>query len=179
MLSLWRGYCKVGDGYSLGFYVEKLKKEIRGKAYLLPCIYNEDDQKRLVRELVNYCSLQDPSKDIDARELPPIHRISFEKAVLFIAPIIKDSGFQEEEEWRLVFRGGKTNPKFRSGNYSVIPYWEINLDLQETLYQVVVGPTPLQDQSKNAVRTLLRSKTIFIIHRDNGVVNSEIPFGNV
>jgi len=178
-LSQWRGYCKVGDGYALGLYGDKLKEEIQNTAYLLPCIYKEDEQKELVRELVNCCSLQDPGEDRETEEMPQINEISFEKAVLLISPMIKDKGFEDEEEWRLIFKGGRTDPEFRSGNSSIIPYWKINLNLNKTLYQIVIGPTPLKDQSKNAVRTLLRKKTLFIIHRADGVINSDIPFGNV
>ena len=43
ILSQWRGYCEIGNGYSLGFNGAKLKQQASKQAgySLAPCVYEE------------------------------------------------------------------------------------------------------------------------------------------
>ncbi|GEM_PF-3414656 len=61
-LSQWRGYCEVGDGYSLGFDYMRLKNLLlensNNKYRLCPCEYNEEKQRHLIRDLINSTSVE-------------------------------------------------------------------------------------------------------------------------
>lgn len=153
-LSQWRGYCKIGDGYSLGFNVKELNEKIKtSKFHLVPCIYNEDKQKQIVKEFINTSLTKNELGTTEKRAKE--HNERFEEKVLFISQMIKEKGFEEEKEWRLI-----TSPldyydaKFRPGVNSLIPYWEFDLDLAKTLLSITIGPTPEKELSKLAVSGL-------------------------
>jgi hypothetical protein len=184
-LSQWRGYCKVGDGYSLGFDGKVLRQQLREQFkwgfYLVPCVYSKTEHEVLTRELVKHSPL---------RALPPnpelinwpLRYFSFEKASLLIAPMIKAIGFKEEKEWRLISPPLSYNTaEFRRGNFSLIPYWETELNLEQTLKEIVIGPTPEQELSESAVRGLLmkyfpsQNSTI----REVKISHSQPPFRNL
>ena len=82
--------------------------------------------------------------------------LAFANSVLFLAPLIKSASFKEEKEWRLITTVlPYTGAKFRKGNYSIIPYWEFDIDLKDTLKTIIIGPTPEPKLSSTAVRGLL------------------------
>ena len=162
-LSQWHGYCEIGNGYSLGFDGPKLRKlvHMQSSYNLVPCIYEEKEHIRLVKELVdNYPtkkmldaslqSLDDSTKDLFGFTL------AFSNSVLFLAPLIKSESFKEEKEWRLITPVlGYTTAKFRKGHNSLIPYWEFDVNLENTLKAVIIGPTPEPKLSSSAVQGLL------------------------
>ena len=57
---------------------------------------------------------------------------------------IKNGGFEEEGEWRLVVEGAKnTPPRFRTGRFGILPYYGIPLCSQSekvTFTDVYMGP---------------------------------------
>lgn len=176
-LSQWRGYSKIGNGYSLGFDGEKVNDQVLGKeGYLfIPCIYNEEDHKLLAKELVDYGRVVGHSQR-DKAESSPFHAMEFKRAVLLVASMIKSKAFKEEEEWRLV-----TPPmnysvaNFRQGSFSLLPYWEYDIALNDTLKQIIIGPTPERQLSYNAIQGAL------IKHYSMGftkikITHSEIPY---
>jgi hypothetical protein len=99
---------------------------------------------------------------------------------LMVSPYFKDQAFEEEREWRFVVRvwrpirhsrvGNRNRTKndlrldkvatvhFRAGEYSLIPYIELPLVLDDALSlpEVVVGPTPLPQNALEAAKRLLR-----------------------
>lgn len=153
-LSQWRGYCEVGNGYSLGFDGIGLKNLVleysllNGKHYrLCPCEYKEKEQRRLIKDLVNST---------------PIEDFLFQKEALSLAPTIKSDKFEEEDEWRLIsppltYKGAE----FREGKSSIIPYWQFDLRITDTLRKIYIGPTPEPELSKSALQGLLIKKNIF------------------
>ena len=191
-LSQWRGYCEIGNGYSLGFDGHKLRKLVHSNnSYnLVPCIYEEKEHKRLIKELVdNYPTkkMLDATR-IEDPELNDIFQFSlaFANSVLFLAPLIKSASFKEEKEWRLITTVlPYTEAKFRKGNYSLIPYWEFDIDLKETLKTIIIGPTPEPKLSSTAVRGLLFQERY--VNLANGtssfgelkISQSKIPFRKI
>lgn len=174
-LSQWCGYCEVGNGYSLGFDGHRLKTKIMENSnyYLVPCIYEEEKQIRIVKELINMTSVvnitQNPNYD-----KPPLYKLSFAEAALLLAPIIKSKHFQEEREWRLISVPLKyEDAKFRPGNYALIPYWEFDLGIADSLVQIIIGPTPERELSERALHGLLMQKHIF---NWGEICHSAIPF---
>jgi hypothetical protein len=146
-LSQWRGYCKIGDGYSLCFDGKKLSESIKKVSeseknkycYLVPCKYEEGEHKDMLKELVSST---------------PIQR--FNEEALLIVSMIKTKGFANEKEWRLVWGPNDYScAKYRPGNFSIIPYWEFDIDLLNILESITIGPSPEQSLSKIAVEGLL------------------------
>jgi hypothetical protein len=100
------------------------------------------------------------------------------------SPYFKDPAFKDERKWRLVV-------KYRSGEYSLIPYivLPVALKAELTLSEVVVGPTPLPENARAAAMQLLRpkperSRTPISAPADRKIdcekiVNSKIPFRRV
>ena len=94
-LSQWRGYCEIGNGYSLGFDGRKLRRLVHSRSgyNLVPCIYQEEEHRRLVKELVDHYPTQQglESVQIDDAELRDLFAfsIAFSSSVLFLAPLIK------------------------------------------------------------------------------------------
>ena len=75
--------------------------------------------------------------------------------------MIKAKGFEDEKEWRLIcgpFDFGFA--QYRPGNFSLIPYWEFDIDLINGLKSITVGPSPEQDLSEAAIAGLLIKASI-------------------
>lgn len=179
-LSQWRGYCKVGDGYSLGFDGEKLRQKLNEQlSYrLAPCAYKECEHNALVEEIVKSCRVEG-EKYYPETSRWSLSQMYFAKAVLLVAPMIKAKGFIEEKEWRLITAPlSFDTAQFRQGKFSLIPYWEIDIDLQNTLREIIISPTPEQELSEEAVRGLI---TKYFPSYNNPlrkikIIHSQVPF---
>ena len=69
--------------------------------------------------------------------------------------------------------------KFRPGKHSLIPYWEFELGLENTLKEIIIGPTPESKLSSLAVKGLLLKKRLIQHPRKVEILQSEIPFREV
>ena len=180
-LSQWRGYSEIGNGYSLGFYgKELLKKVTRDKNYhLVPCIYDERIHLSMVKELVDLTPVLDIKSD-PSYSHSLVFRSTFGDAALSLAAVIKSEGFKEEKEWRLI---GPTllysSARFRYGNHTLIPYWEYDVDINNTLESIIIGPTPEPELSERAISGLLVN--IFPNNRRlwSSIKHSNIPFRKI
>jgi hypothetical protein len=95
------------------------------------------------------------------------------------APAIKDGGFREEDEWRIVFRGTRYDSSFREGSSLLVPYIELDLAGKDNegidcIASVTVGPTPHPELSEQSVRDLLGRYNV----KCDTTFRSEIPFRN-
>jgi hypothetical protein len=164
-LSQWRGYSEIGKGYSLGFNSRRLQAKVieNGHYLLAPCVYDELKQRELVRELINSTAT--------------VKRDSFAYKFLLLAPMIKSGSFHAEKEWRLIsdvldYR----NSKFRSGNSSIIPYWEFDLDV-DIFTSIIIGPTSEPDLSQGSVYGLLVKQGVSFLLQ--GVSCSRVPYRTI
>ena len=77
------------------------------------------------------------------------------------APLLKDRSFRGEKEWRVISRPlfcERDLFDFREGNSMLIPYYRLPLiDKQHNfrVHEVVVGPTPNEQQSQRSLRSFL------------------------
>jgi hypothetical protein len=177
-LSQWRGYCPRGSGFSLCFRVSDLRvlAERRSQEFdlaFVPCLYDEDEQNALISELISTALTAPTEASPDASSPDAL----FTLLILRWAPAIKDKGFEEETEWRLVTRGMRSDSLLREGSSFLIPYIEFDLTGEskkgiDCIDSVTLGPTPHPELSEQSVKDLL--------HR-HGVSNcstscSGIPF---
>jgi len=175
LLSQWRGYSYSSQGFSLGFDTTLLKKQLETvntqdiPTELLECIYDEAIIRERIRDLgrkaaEGFRELKDRNEIVPAgfpTRLNPSanyrkHAYYLEKSFTFatvpflrLAAQFKHHGFQEEREWRVLYRAfWKTllpdTVKFRSGQFGPTAYVEIPLGLHTParcpLRRIVIGP---------------------------------------
>jgi len=180
-LSQWRAYGSVSSGIAIGFSGAFLAAVATLKEwYLVPCIYEPEEQRCLVEALVQEVYDQNlewtKANAPELEDLPPggnlnayLHRY---------APILKDYSFRDEREWRLISRPLSCRSEafsFREGTSMLIPYYKFPLLDSEghfKLHEVVVGPTPHPKQSEMSTRSFLVKN----FQRDVPVVPSKVPY---
>ena len=184
ILSQWRAY---GDGvakYSIGFSGVLLRQvSDRMNSWLVPCLYGEQEQRELVRALLedvlqeNMARATQGDVESEDRDLPRGGNL-----IAYLnryAPILKHETFSEEREWRIVTRPLPcTHQRFgyRPGRSMLIPYYRIPLagaDVEFGIDRIVVGPAPHGDQAVEAVKSLV------VKHRRKvQVLGSVVPLRN-
>lgn len=219
LLSQWRGYSHSSQGFSLGFDTALLKKQLEAvhttdtPTELVECIYDEARIREHIRDLgkkaaegfrelkerndivpASFTTLRNPSENYRK------HSFYLEKSFTFatvpflrLATQFKHRGFQEEREWRVLFRAFlKTLPpdkvKFRSGQFGPTSYVEIPLGLHSatscSLRRIILGPRTYSGRElsdvTNSVELLLSKYGIPVksAATSSGVeiVMSEIPY---
>ena len=177
LLSQWRGYGNQGKGYAIGFNLEKLRKIARKQSFILwPCVYNITLQTELVNYLIESWCENFFDKDVNHEEM-----VSFvHTSVCQLAPIIKDDGFSEEQEWRLVSQV-LTNKSplfaFREGAYSLIPYLNFKIvdeEGKDCIVKTTVGPSPHMSLARNSLSAFFSSCKLNSVE----IIDSKIPFRN-
>ena len=168
LLSQWRAYCHDEAGFSIGFEIEALGRiSEREEMSLLRCIYDSSEHRNMIRNLL----LTDPLRS------SPLTDIESLSDVAWLAPMMKDEAFKQEEEWRLVSSSGKIiRPLYRAGQSFLIPYCEIDLrikDIENSIIgEIVVGPTPHMQLSLDTVRQFLRDNS----YKNVTVTPSRVPY---
>jgi Protein of unknown function (DUF2971) len=206
MLSQWRGYSNNGSGYSIEFNKYKLEEiavfDLNQKLELklVKCIYNPDDQKKKLVEIIDQIINQlanKPNTDYSIVLKQNINSAIYNivEKVINIAPTFKDNAFHKENEWRLVSKLIEfdcKDVKFRKGKSTLIPYIEIALapliahrndeanylceeKLIESITKVYVGPVPDMGLAKLATENLLWKEGYC---SKVGVEKSKIPYRN-
>ncbi len=182
-LSQWRGYCKIGEGYSIGFDGRALNQTITTYIgnHLVPCVYEEEEHKLIIKELINSSILRGRIETRLGIIDLPLSQMHFKDALLLITPMIKDKGFAEEREWRLIDTNlmSYNQAKFRKGNFSIIPYWEFDIELFDTLKSITIGPTPEPELAEMAIKGLLYKKGLENTEHHIDIIRSKIPFRNI
>jgi hypothetical protein len=180
-LSQWRAYCPGGYGFCIGFDYPQLEKQIeRQKFILAKCIYKKDEQRQIVNRYV--MEAIEPRLDgLNDKNL--ITRMVASVVELFsILPILKDISFSEEREWRLisVLQPDDRRVEFRAGRATLIPYYEFELTDEKNktlpIKSIIVGPTPNEDESLQAVKTFLAQEGM---SEQVAVISSKIPYREV
>lgn len=184
LLSQWRAYC-VGGGFSVGFNPEKLKMLVNTqKMRLLPCIYNESLQRKLVKEVLLSCiKLYRETEFVSEDEFlnDVIHKKVYSE-LLLISTSIKHSAFEEEREWRIIGGPYPYNAElagYRPCKNMIVPYYEFLLSLKGEripISNIRVGPTILQDETRDALQWFMRSENVWGKESEFPIKNSNIPF---
>lgn len=168
-LSQWRAYCSGTSGYAIGFKCEKLDEIARNQGfYLSKCIYDSNIQENIIHDLIlrqlTEGFFPEPSTygynpETRVLNIPPASRFWHELAQ--IAPLIKDKGFQEEQEWRLISIDGigYNDVNFRTGVSFIVPYFPLELlNLEDIISSIIIGPTPHPKISQDTLGMLLFKK---------------------
>jgi Protein of unknown function (DUF2971) len=203
LLSQWRAYSGESGGYSIGFspnYLEVIGRhfleEISRKNFLpdeplIRCQYYDDEVKEQLTEKIkrvvdSYILEADKTKrEFTSNEqvgsrTPAAIAIRHFRPLSLDCATTKDNAFQEEEEWRLIFRSLNRSVEgvfFRPGRSMLIPYLKIPLEFQNQhveIKRIYVGPSPHPSEAQESVEMLLRKYGIHGVE----VVPSKIPYRN-
>ena len=171
-LSQWRGYCQDGNGISIGFDFTTFKSRLN----LRNCIYDENLQKRMLKELVDWWfnrfnSINDKDSESDIM-------LQCIKSFFKVAPFFKHPKYEEEAEWRIVIGGEeeilREKIKIVDSAYTLKPYCCLKLDLLPQIKQIWIGPSPHISLNKLSVQQYLKSKLKYF--SPELVLESEIPY---
>ncbi len=132
-LSQWRGYCKDSSGYSIGFKYEELSNWCQRMGLTISkVLYGTQVYSQALGQLAS-AYVEDLESyfpyfaegGINA-DLLTGYASRFARRALQTAPLVKHSGFSEENEWRIVefsdSPNAKTTISYREGVYSLVPY---------------------------------------------------------
>lgn len=187
LLSQWRGYSRTGQGFSLGFSLDRLKVLVeRARFSIKKVIYDRDEQISEIRKLLSDLAKRfadDVGNSVDKKRAwdEKAKRLLSDVMLEFIklAPLLKHPKFAEEKEWRIMAalktKQGSRAIKFRAGTSMVVPYIEVPLSLQSEnliIDEINVGPTIERALSAASVEMLLKSQNIVC----PAVSCSTIPF---
>jgi hypothetical protein len=162
-LSQWRAYGGAAGGFSIGFPGDALEAaSAREHSWLVPCVYDEEPQRALVRNLLHDVLTELKERGPwDRAEVPNPRGGSLVAYLNRYAPILKHKSFEEEREWRIISRPLAClfeRFDFRAGPSMLVPYYRIALSAEDAPFQVeevIVGPTPHKSQSRRSVQSLL------------------------
>jgi len=204
LLSQWRGYCPTGAGLCLGFDLEFLKDYCKQQGYRLEkCIYGDANSIDDIHNLVSQCLEKFPKPLITREQFDNLdseassryaiesHLIVTEgtakqeadKAISWLcseiselAPRLKNNGFHEEAEWRIIAKKSDEETKFRTGSSYLIPYVSLDLStaFSKALREVIVGPNPNQRRCADSVMIALEQQNLNEVR----LSCSSLPFNN-
>lgn len=180
-LSQWRAYGPEGNGYAIGFRFEKLERLVlRGVALppttLTKVEYDHAAKLRrtdeILRRLIEQFREAMGNKSLIDEAVDRLIRFCH-----FLASSFKNSAFQEEEEYRLVFAGSSDLVKhlhFSQRGGIAVPHHTVCSAENGLLpiTQVLVGPHRYMDEAKRGVNLLLQKNG----YKDIPVYPSDVPF---
>ncbi|WP_131820957.1 DUF2971 domain-containing protein, partial [Mycobacterium intracellulare] len=197
LLSQWRGYGANGGGYAIGIPRELLANStfrfsqgvLMMRVELHRVWYGQENAKGVAHGTVDHLvePLPDGLPPIEGDQITDFARTS----VMHAIAQIKDDGFAEENEWRLIAEtSGYDFTEFRPSPKGVTPYIDLYInpkttgkdpvlqhlpsldEAQPTISQLFVGPGPDQELRIEAVKRLLLKNG----HDPDVVIGSKVPY---
>lgn len=172
LLSQWRGYGAGATGIAIGFsgaYLKGLSN--RGFLNCWKCMYERREHETVIRELVemalNCFRMREDIPNDAAKEKFVDDIIGyFNTTFLRVAPVLKDSHFREEQEWRIISTPQKsthTNFDVVMAGSRLLPIFSLEFPASEegecdVLGLLRIGPTADADLTSNALFTLLTKR---------------------
>jgi hypothetical protein len=179
-LSQWRAYGGQKGAFAIGFNGDHIISLLpKHHFHLVPCIYESRKQRVLITSLIAKV-YDEISKARHSGKVHPRKGGNLAAYLHRYAPILKDSSFSDEREWRIISRplmNGLDDFAFREGNSMLIPYYQFPLEdagVPFKLVEVVVGPTPDPTRSVASVRNFLVSEGLDAVT----VRSSTVPYRN-
>jgi len=184
-LSQWRAYCPKG-GYAIGFPISRLRALAKKQEFVLKkCVYAKKHQAKIIREAVKEAMQQGPNQNQILQAGPDAEsliRCTLSSKLIWklsqVCPILKNSAFKSEEEYRLISKPRAGNcfnqTQFKAKNGMIVPYNEFDIQEEILLRKIVVtvGPTPHPAESRASVKSFLRWQTGYA----HAVRNTRAPY---
>ena len=183
VLSQWRAYCPHG-GFAVGFNVSELVEVAEQHGFhLARCAYNIQEHRRLLAPVIDHAiaaaerelaERPGPLEEVRERIIAP-----FFEAFVNVAPLVKNSAFEEEKEWRLISAPIASNSpeiKYRATPSLIVPYYDLPLlrpdNTMVKCENIVMGPGLHRELMSQAISLLVSRDGI----RWGGIEYSQIPY---
>lgn len=172
LLSQWRGYSGNSVGFSVGFTTADMQRLLSVHGFFLRrCIYDEQIQKNIIKTFFDkrLREVIEPGNEETSSLIAEFVRI---------AALMKDAGFSEEEEWRIISEPiSCLNPRFKykHSNSVIIPYFSLPIKEEGRklkIKSIVCGPNQNEILNKDAVRLLALSNG----YKSTEIEVSKIPY---
>ncbi|WP_138598909.1 MULTISPECIES: DUF2971 domain-containing protein [unclassified Pseudoalteromonas] len=188
LLSQWRGYSRTLGGYSIGFNEFAFEPFITLQGFeLAQCVYENNAQKELVKSMIDQVIDEFNSEPEPGYKMETYYESGneFLDRLAKIAPLLKDSSFAEECEWRVIATVNFEDLEFRAGNSMLTPFYKVNLDsvdFSRLIDEIIVGHTPHPELAISATEAFVL-KHFPPLDKDDyqcpiKVKQSNIPFRN-
>lgn len=169
LLSQWRSYCNGDSGVALEFNARSFKSLSNLGLNLWRCVYLPQEQKTIIDGLINillmsYDVINSTGVSGENREKTKSDIMGyFTGTFLQVAPVIKDSHYYEEKEWRIITRSTSSTDENwfpMISNNRIYQYYRVDFNLidhgtYEFLEGIIIGPTNEPTQISDAFRVLL------------------------
>ena len=168
LLSQWRGYSRLQDGYSIALRSSSLKA--CKNVFPIKLIYDVQEQEATVANL--FGTVRNLFSQIDLPEEQATELIQLADYIMFAAAFrMKDNSIAAENEWRLVagLESGYTE-HFRVVDGHFVPYVKIAFDAAG-LVEVRQGPGSYREANVGALERLLAAE----LFKNTNVVKSPVP----
>jgi len=189
ILSQWRGYTPKGQGVSIGFRPDVLRKCADDQTFGMGrCRYEPKEQQEIAKSILSAVEALaeqqgenlDPSKRHPSNSFHDVFE-EIEGDLLRVAALLKHPAFKEEEEWRIVSpitsNYVETPICYRGGQSMLMPYMLFELpqadDRALAIEHVFLGPTPNVNQS---MLSLSRYLSKYGANPRNGLMYCQIPY---
>lgn len=154
LLSQWRGYGALGGGYAISFSTPELMRMADPTQFaIFPLHYDRGRQRDLVTGVVE--AAIDIAKQFGiGRESASLYWHEVGIQLLSAVVRLKNPGFAEEEEWRIMMIAPDVEPQFRAGRLGILPYVALQF-LPRVVVSVMEGPSRNAEYNAKALRFLL------------------------
>jgi hypothetical protein len=180
VLSQWRAYGNSSHGYCIGFrrhYLNKVISKNWRRFRIAKVMYDDAKHQQLIADTVSHA--QNAALLAAPNDQQNIFLRSLCDRMLYVAPLIKHKGFEEEKEWRVLFQITNSDLiKMRVAKTGFVPYYIRKLPVK-VLGDIIIGPCSDME--------LARNSTLFACYC-NGIefggsfrrdcINSQIPYRN-
>jgi hypothetical protein len=139
-LNQWRAYGRGEGGFSIGFDGQGLSAQVLKTAigFIAPAIYDQDEQAKMIRAVLDWVLDEYPrvARRHAAAEQDE-HRSAWTHMMLWmvaaVAPMMKNSAFFEEEEWRLIhLTHSQASVRFLPKPTGLVPFVELKLGIPQS-----------------------------------------------
>jgi Protein of unknown function (DUF2971) len=139
-LNQWRAYGRGEGGFSIGFDGPGLSAQVLkdGRDFIAPAIYDRDEQANMIRVFLDWVLDEYPrvARRHAAAEQDE-HRSAWTHMMLWmvaaVAPMMKNSAFFEEEEWRLIhLTHSQASVRFLPKPTGLVPFVELKLGIPQS-----------------------------------------------
>jgi hypothetical protein len=189
-LSQWRAYGGGEGGIAIGLSPHLIRTDASNFAYLVPVSYDAQDQQKLAAKIAAktldfFCKGLKLRPGADRKTWAHAFARAFGPHIVYLAPILKDPAFFQEEEWRLVCTlGDADREKIEIKQRQALISRHLPLKFLDKIpiREVLVGPSRHPNTSRISVADYLLAKGYELNQEGENapgkvtVASSNIPF---
>jgi Protein of unknown function (DUF2971) len=168
LLSQWRGYARLHDGYSIALAASAIRNKRMWT--LVKMTYSRTQQAKVIHEILDAWLSAEKDSAQEARSEINKHGL---RTLYSVIMGFKDPSFSGEHEWRLFVESPPDESvRFRAAAGQITPYVEIPLEQGDIRY-VIQGPGNFRHANQRAIHDL--SHRCGFGHIE--IMNSSVPIG--